>query len=856
MQKKILLIDGTAQLYRSFYAIKPLTDPRGRMVNSVYGFALTLLKLLEKIKPTHAAVMFDRPEPTHRHEIFPEYKAKREMIPEDLQSQIPLVKNLVKAFHLPIYEKPGWEADDLIGTVAKKAAKEDTEVFIFSNDKDLFQLVAKNTKMVRAVRGGKGEYELLDPPAVKRVFGVQPQQVADVLALMGDAADNIPGVPGIGVKTATALIQNFGSLKALYAALPQVEQDKVREKLAAYGEQAQQSRNLIVIETEVPITFDWEACRVEPEIPASAYALMAEFGFKRLLLQQHVQAGQTASAWVQGLASSSDIDAIVREAQAGRKIGVECTPQGLALAATTQTAVLMPFGNGGLKALLSQGGAWVGLFTDPEVTKISYDLKPVVRALRCLDRSLQGKYEDLHLVAHFLDLPSNRPGDFITRLLGGPPPENQPELLACALLMVQPALYQRLQEAEMVDVYQKLELPLLSVLADMEAAGIAVDAEALHAMAKRIEGELEALDREIQESAGLQFNIRSTQQLAEVLFDRLQLSPGRKTKTGRSTSMEVLETLAQVHPLPEKILEYRQLQKLKSTYLDVLPQLISPEDQRVHTTFHQVGAVTGRLSSSDPNLQNIPIRTQRGRELRRMIIPGQKSYQLLSADYSQIELRLLAHFSGDKSMLADFTADADIHSATAAEIFNVSRDQVTPDMRRQAKTCNFGIAYGVSPFGLAKQLRVSAYRAKEFIDGFFKRYPGVRSYLDQLVAEARAKGYVSTFLGRRRYLPDLHSANRVLREAAERMAINTPIQGSAADMIKRAMVDIDRELEKGGWKSRMILQVHDELLFEGPREEMQDLQKMAVKRMSQVFDLKIPLKVESAWGNDWMQAHA
>ncbi len=856
MKKKLMLVDGTAQLYRAFYGIKPLTDPQGRPVNAVYGFALSLLNLMEKYSPTHMVVVFDRPEPTHRHKVYPQYKAKREAIPEDLKSQIPLVKELVQAFQLQICEKAGFEADDLIGTLAQKAAQEKLETLIFSNDKDLFQLVEKSVHMLRPRRGGKGEYEELDPAGVERVFGVRPDQVVDMLALMGDASDNIPGIPGVGEKTARDLITTYGSLDGIYQSLDKITRAKVKEKLETHQRSAQQARDLIIIPLDVPTELEWETCLVPAPLPNTAYSFMADLGFKRLLMNQTVAVAQPVAGWAQSLNTTSDLQALVSKVREQKRIAVEVSAQGIALAVQPREALWIPLSGTDVVTVLRQGSSWVALLSDPDIAKIGYDLKPLVVAMHNAKLKWQGPLEDLHLAAHLLDLPANRPGDFIARVLGGPPPEAHPEFAACALYLIANSMRARLKTVDAQKIYHELELPLLPVLAAMEAHGIAVDSKALAKMSEQMGREIVALEKEAQDLAGVEFNLRSPQQLAEVLFERLGLSPGKKTKTGRSTSVEVLETLAAAHPLPRKILEYRQLQKLKSTYVDVLPGLLSPEDNRIHTTFHQVGAVTGRLSSSDPNLQNIPIRTQRGRLLRQMFVPGDSQQALLSADYSQIELRLLAHLAEDDQMIADFAEGLDIHTATATDIFQVPVSEVTPEMRRQAKTCNFGIAYGVSPFGLARQLRISNYQAKEFIDGFFNRYPKVRGYLDTLMEQARELGYVQTFLGRRRYLPDIHSANRNIREAAERMAINTPIQGSAADIIKQAMLEIDQTLRADNWQAKMILQVHDELLFEGPETEMPALQDMVVTRMSQVYSLKVALVVEAAWGKNWMEAHA
>jgi DNA polymerase-1 len=780
-------------------------------------------------------------------------------MPEDLRTQIPLIKQLLTALGLKQLEAPGYEADDLMGTLAARARADKLDALLFTTDKDAFQLVGEHVAVLRPLRGGKGENEVLDAAGVEKFFGVRPDQVVDLLALMGDASDNIPGVPGVGEKTALELIRAYGSLDGVYASLEKISKPKLRASLEANHDKAMLSKQLLVIEQGMPLDLTWEQCRLPEEIPAAALSLLADFGFKRLLLslpQAAEQAGEAQADWVRGLADDAPLAEVIAVARVAKILAVEILPLGLALAAKATAAVLIPFKDESLLATVKAGGEWLALMSDPGITKVGYDLKPLLAALLRAGRAWAGPCEDLHLAAHLLDLPANRPADFISRLLGGPPPADHPAFLACATFSLAKTLINRLQAVQAEPVYREVEMPLLPVLAGLEAAGVSIDSTALEDMSVRLGLQMQNLEKSIQELAGVEFNIRSTQQLAEVLFDRLQLSRGKKTKTGHSTSVEVLESLAAEHPLPGQVLEFRQLQKLKSTYLDVLPSLVDPADHRLHTTFHQVGAATGRLSSSDPNLQNIPVRSDLGQELRRAFVPAGPGLALLSADYSQIELRLLAHLAQDQQMLADFAARVDIHTATAAELFHVAADQVTPEMRRQAKTCNFGIAYGVSPFGLARQLRISPARGREFIDHFYLRYPGVRRYLDELIAGARRDGYVSTLLGRRRALPEITSANRNIREAAERMAINTPIQGSAADLIKLAMIRLAAALEEKGFKSRMILQVHDELVLEGPEAEMPELKKITVEIMSRVYPLQVELAVEAGWGPNWLEAHA
>jgi len=853
--KILLLIDGSAHFYRAFYAIRSLTDPQGRPVNAVYGFAQMLLNLREKYPSAHGVVAFDSSEPTHRHQRYPEYKAHREAMPEDLRVQVPLVKEVVRAFGFAEVEQAGQEADDLIGTLALRARDENLKVLIFTSDKDAFQLVGPGIAVMRPLRGGKGESEVLDPEGVERVFGVPPEKVVDVLALMGDASDNVPGVPGVGEKTALELIRKFGSVENIYSSLEQIPQARLREKLASNREMAELSKELVTINTRVRLECPWEKCRLPEALPDGAFTLMADFGFKSLLFRQKQAAETIAAAWTDGLSVAADSAAVLQAARSAGRLAVEVLPDGVALAATNKEAAFIPFVEGGLLPTVAAGGEWIDVLCDAHVTKIGYDLKILATALIREGRCLQGPIEDLHLIAHLLDLPADRHENFVARILGGAPaPESRP-LLSCASLLVVRSLQTRLKSLDVERVYREIELPLLPALAQMEAMGVGIDGQALQDMSVRLGLQMSNLEREIYELADVAFNVRSTQQLAEVLFDRLKLESPKRTKTGRSTSVEVLEALAAEHPLPGKILEYRQLQKLKSTYLDVLPNLVDARDGRLHTTFHQVGAATGRLSSSDPNLQNIPIRTELGRELRRAFIPVKAEDCLLSADYSQIELRLLAHLSGDERMLEDFAAGLDIHSATASEIFNVPINQVTSEMRRMAKVCNFGIAYGVSPYGLARQLGITPARGKEFIDRFYQRYPQIREYLDGTIRFAREQGYVCTLLGRRRPTPDVTSSNRTIREAGERMAINAPIQGSSADLIKLAMIKLAHELNAPRWRSRMILQVHDELVFEGPEDEMPGLKDLAVGIMSGVYPTKVKLIVEAAVGKNWMEAH-
>lgn len=854
-KNKLLIVDGTAQIFRAFYGIRPLTDPQGQPVNAVYGYTAVMLNLIKQVTPTHLVVAFDRPEPTHRHQSFPDYKAQRQQPPEDLVVQIPVIKNMTEVMRFHGCEQPGLEADDIIATIATQAAQDKSEVIIMTNDKDLFQLVDDRISILRPLRGGAAAYEQLDAAGIKKTFGVAPNHVTDVLALMGDSSDNIPGVPGIGAKTAVELVNTYGSLELIYHHIDQMNKVKLKEKLIVHQALAWQSYQLVQVMKNAELSLDWKTCSTPSGYTKEAVTLMTKLGFKRLLAQIEQQPSAPVQTWFDHFKLLDDCELLYQEAMKNKLISVDCWQGTLLLSAGPQHNCQLALGESTLSAVLQQHPKIVQLLKNETVKKLSYDYKPLLTASYSLKQPFGGEVVDLHLAAHLLDLPANNLERFIERMLGQVPGKEQSGFLSGALIMLADDLMKKLKSAKAWTIYQELELPLIAVLAKMEWVGVAIDIKAVKAMARQFGRELEALEEAIQDLAGVEFNIRSPQQLAEVLFDRLNLAPSKKSKTGHSTSVDVLETLAMQHPLPAKVLDYRKLQKIKSTYLDVLPRLVANDDGRIHTTFNQVGAATGRLSSIDPNLQNIPIRSEIGQKIRSMFIPARPNYQLLAADYSQIELRLLAHLSQDKQMITDFKQGVDIHRAMAAEIFNVGLSDVTTDMRRQAKTCNFGIAYGVSPFGLAKQIGVSLYRAKEFIDQFYSRYPNVRPYLDGTVAMAREKGYVTTLLGRRRATPDIHSANRMVREASERMAINTPIQGSAADLIKRAMINIAQLLESQGWLAKMILQVHDELLFEGPNSEMIELKTMVEQQMSQVYSLSVELVVDATVGDNWRLAH-
>jgi DNA polymerase-1 len=862
-QPLALLIDGTSQLFRAFYAIRELTDPQGRPVQGIFGFTQILFSVMRQERPDVLAIAFDRPEPTLRHQRFAGYKAQREAAPEDLVLQLQRLKALLADLGFAVLERPGWEADDIIATLARQADRANYAVRILSSDKDLMQLVNANIHVLRPRSSGVLEH--LDPRGVKDAFGVNPEQMVDFLSLMGDVSDNIPGVPGIGPKTAQSLIAQFGSVDQLYARLHEVSKAKMKEKLELHAADVRLARELIPLATVDHLPWDPAALR-PPQSPLTPQAVstLRGLGFKKILsefgfenqggeppAQRQDQAMYRSPAQMERLAP----EVCWQQARTSGKLGVYLTAQALWCAASGQAVTELPLERITLPGLLAEHPDLRKLLQDPAVAKWGFQIKAWGRTLAEAGILLDGELNDWYLVGQLCAWPRLSPAVMAAQVLRLDPDQVSDAMSAAHFFVGADRLDDHLQAHGAQRVYYDIERPLLPILIAMETTGIAVDRLALQQVSEQLDKEAASLENEILALAGRPFNLRSPQQLAEILFDTLGLASSKKTKTGRSTNVEVLETLAAQHPLPERILEYRQVQKLKSTYVDALPAWIASRDQRLHTTFNQIGTATGRFSSTDPNLQNIPIRSERGKAIRRIFIPQHTDQVLLAADYSQIELRLLAHFSKDPTLCRDFLEGRDIHAETAAQIFKVPVAQVTPDMRRQAKTCNFGIAYGVSPFGLARQLRISAALAKEFIEGFFHRYPLVKAYIQETLELARQQGWVQTLSGRRRIVPDLQSKNRNVREAAERIAFNTPLQGTAADIIKLAMVRVDELLRQRYPQIRMLLQIHDELVFEGPESLVPAAAQAIGKVMQDAYALRVPLQVDLAWGKNWMEAH-
>ncbi len=823
--------------------------------HAVFGMSTMLWKFLREEQPDLIAVAWDAPGPTFRHEAFEAYKIQRPGMPEDLAEQIPSVKALFEALRIPLLEVPGYEADDILGTLVDRVRESPLEVVLVTADKDMLQLVGPRVRVLATT--SKGDRIVFDEAQVKEKWGVEPGQIPDLLALMGDSIDNIPGVPGVGEKTAVKLINQFGSVERLYENLPLVV-GKLRETLAAHRKQALLSRELATVSARVPLTLDLEVMRRREPDWERLRALWMEMEFSTLLRQVPQPAVQVEREPVPILSSPEAFRAYCGSLASTTALALDWCGgggppdpllRGLAFFHPEVGAAFFPLG----ERLPPLGGCLV----------IGHDLKLVVEwALRLGAGPL--RFEDTAVAAYLLNpaRTSYPLEELCLEAFGeGPPvapdPESPAELMA-ALAGERARWVWRywkhagalLEDAGLRPLYEDVEQPLVSVLARMELAGIRVIPEGLEAFSKELERELDNLTREIHRLAGEPFNIGSPKQLAQILFEKLKLPPLKRTKTGYSTDADVLEQLALGHPLPQKILEHRTLAKLKSTYADTLPGLIHPATGRIHTSFNQLVTATGRLSSSEPNLQNIPVRGELGRRIRQAFVPG-PGWRFLAADYSQIELRILAHLSGEEALIEAFRRGEDIHTRTAMEVFRVSPEGITPEMRRVAKVVNFGIIYGVSAFGLSQATGADAKTAQQYLDDYFARHPKVKTYLDVTLADGREKGYVTTLLGRRRYLPELKSTNPNARGMAERMAMNAPVQGSAADLIKIAMVRMAEALEARKLKSRMLLQVHDELLFEAPPDEVGGLESLARQIMEGAMSLAVPLKVDIKTGLSW-----
>ena len=932
--KKLFLLDAMALIYRAHFAFSknPRINSKGLNTGIMLGFTNTLLEVLEKEKPSHIAVAFDTAAPTFRHEQFETYKANRQAQPEDIEIGIPWIKQIIAAFNIPVLEMDGYEADDIIGTIAKKAEYKDFNVYMMTPDKDFGQLVEEHIFLYKPAFMGN-QVDIMGPKEVCDKWGIShPDQVRDILGLMGDAVDNIPGIPGIGAKTATKLLNEFGTIEELLKNTDKLK-GKQRENVETYGSQGLLSKELATIMQDVPIEFNPGEYEYKGPDADKLKALFAELEFRTLtqrVFKENIQKPKVAVSEQLGLftgpeiepevevpeeeaspiAAPDQLDNILNSVhdyhciegeQAIRELvsfleiqdefcfdtetssvnANEAELVGMSFAYVEGEAFYVPVPSDPIQAQAIVE-LFRAVFENPAITKIGHNIKYDLLVLKNYGIEVRGKLI-CTMLAHYLIAPEGRHSmDWLAQqylnydpvpienLIGkkGKGQGNMRDMLiadvvdyasedADITLRLKKKLEPELQKDHLEKLFLDVETPLIPVLAAMEFEGIRIDTESLLEMSADLENVGREIEQRVYELAGEQFNLASPKQLGEILFNKLNLLPNaKKTKTGQyATGEEVLSKLAVEHEIAQAILDHRQVVKLKSTYVDALPSLINPKTGRVHTSYNQAVAATGRLSSTNPNLQNIPIRTERGREIRKAFVPRDENYKILAADYSQIELRIMASFSKDQSMIEAFRTGRDIHATTASKIFQVPLDAVTSDMRRKAKTANFGIIYGISAFGLSQRLGIPRGEAKEIIDAYFKEFPGVKAYMDQSIQKAQRYEYVETVLGRRRYLRDINSRNATMRGFAERNAINAPIQGSAADMIKAAMIDVHNWMQSAKLKSKMLLQVHDELVFDAHVDEIDLLKREIPRLMANAVTIDVPLEVEVGIGNDWLEAH-
>lgn len=929
---KLYLLDAYALIYRAYYAFlkNPRINSKGENTSAILGFVNTLEEVIQKEQPTHLGVAFDPSGGTFRHEAYPEYKAQREETPEAIRFAVPIIKRLLAAYNIPVLEEPGYEADDVIGTLAHQADKQGIETFMMTPDKDYGQLVTNRVKMYRPAVGKSAE-EILGPAEVSQKWGISsPTQVIDILGLMGDAVDNIPGCPGVGEKTASKLVQDFGSIENLIENTDKLK-GALKEKIENNIEQIKTSKWLATIKTDVPIQLDMEMLKMEEPNQEALQKIFEELEFRTLMRKKitsptptPVSKPEKKGNAIQGdlfsgfgdseeaettLFSNENIvdNGMLRYNQETADYQLVDTPEKIKNLVTvlqgekeicldTETTGTDPIKARlvGVSFSIKDGQGWYvpvyenpeaiealrPIYQNPDTLKVGQNLKYDLQVLQNHGIELCGPMFDT-MIAHYLLHPEMRHGmDYlaeaylhyqtihIDELIGtGKNQKSMAELsseevyvYACEdtdiTLRLKNLFAPELEKEGLMKLFQEIEMPLMPVLAYMERNGVCIDTEGLRETSVLYSEEMQRIEEEIYQLAGVHFNISSPKQVGEVLFDQMKITnKPKKTKTGQyATTEEILVSLKSKSPIVGKILEYRGLKKLLSTYIDALPELINPDTGHIHTSFNQTVTTTGRLSSSNPNLQNIPVRDEQGKEVRKAFIP-EAGQEFFCADYSQIELRIMAHLSGDENLIEAFNAGQDIHAATAAKIFHKALEEVTSDERRKAKTANFGIIYGISAFGLAERLDVSRTEAKELIDGYFLTYPGVKEYMEKSIAMAREKGYTETIFKRRCYLPDINSNNANVRGNAERNAINSPIQGSAADIIKIAMIRVYQRMKAEGIRSKMILQVHDELCFTVLPEEKERLQQIVVEEMQNAVQMRIPLIADTGWGSNWLEAH-
>jgi DNA polymerase I len=876
MSNKLVLIDGNSIAYRAFFALPLLNNEKGIHTNAVYGFTMMLMKILEDEKPSHILVAFDAGKTTFRHKTFSEYKGGRQKTPPELSEQFPFIRELLKAYGIPQYELENYEADDIIGTLSLAAEKEGFETKVISGDKDLTQLSSDKTT-VNITRKGITDIEEYTPEHIQEKYGLSANQIIDMKGLMGDASDNIPGVPGVGEKTAIKLLKEYGTLENLLQSIDKVSGKKLQEKLAEFKEQAVMSKELATITREAPVEVSLNELEYEGLEKEKVVKIFKELGFNSLLdkLGGDVEAGDTVELEEIEFEIPDTIhsDIFAKE----NAFYVEVLEDNYHYANIVGFAVVNEKGSFYLPVKTAlESDDFKKWAEDESCRKTVYDAKRSEVSLRHHGIHLKGAGFDVALAAYIIN-PSESPDDLAAvakqhgfmsvqsdeAVYGKGAKRRIPDehvlgehlvRKAAALASLKEKLENELWDNDQHELFISLEMPLSLVLADMEYQGVKLDLGRLEKMSEEIKGRLAEIETRIFEMAGEQFNINSPKQLGVILFEKLALPAAKKTKTGYSTSADVLEKLAPKHRIIEEILNYRQLGKLQSTYIEGLQKVVNKETEKVHTRFNQALTATGRLSSTDPNLQNIPIRLEEGRKIRQAFVPSEKDWVIFAADYSQIELRVLAHIAGDEKLMEAFKQDLDIHTKTAMEVFKVGKDEVTSNMRRHAKAVNFGIVYGISDYGLSQSLNINRKEAGEFIERYLESYPGVKEYMDEIVKDAKQKGFVQTLLHRRRYIPEITARNFNLRSFAERTAMNTPIQGSAADIIKKAMIDMADRLKEEGLKTRLLLQVHDELIFEAPKDEIEKLKEIVPDVMENAIELNVPLKVDYSYGPTWYDA--
>lgn len=887
---RLIIIDGSSLIYRAFYALPLLSTKDGVYTNGVYGFMTMLYKVIDEYNPKYLCVAFDKKSPTFRHKEYDLYKANRQKAPNELSIQFPILKEILSIMNISQLEIDGFEADDIAGTIARFGEKENLEVILVSGDRDYLQLASEKSKVL-VTKKGITELEEFDEKKMIETYGITPTQFIDLKGLMGDKSDNIPGVPGIGEKTGIKLLKEFGSIENIYDNIEKVSGNKIRESLIEYRQQTFISRRLAQIITNVPLDINLDNLKIGETNWEKLKEVFEKLEFKSLL--NRIPKDKIESISVSEYKSLYDIidvdkfDEVLEEILEEKKLAFKIVFEdnnfvkdeilGIAIKAKNHTSHYIDFEND--KSLIHTFcEKFKEVFEREDIEKIGHDIKGDIVGLFRLGINISSISFDA-MIGQYLLNPSqtdycmsqladdylNIKIESIEEILGkGKNKKTYKELavekrasyfskILDIVFMLEDIIEAQIEKQEMTELFYNVELPLTEVLASMEYSGFKIDLEVLKSLGEEFNDEIDLLTKDIYSYAGEEFNINSTKQLGEVLFDKLGLPVVKKTKTGYSTDAEVLEKLNGKHPIIEKILKYRQLIKLKSTYIDGLMDLVDEKTCRVHSSFNQTVTTTGRISSTEPNLQNIPIKTDEGRKIRKAFVPNDADCTLIDGDYSQIELRVLAHISDDPKLKEAFYNNADIHQKTASEVFKVSKDEVTPLMRSRAKAVNFGIVYGISDYGLSRDLNISRKEAKQYIDSYLENYQKVKEYMENIVADAKEKGYVETILNRRRYLPELQSKNFVVRSFGERIAMNTPIQGSAADIIKVAMVRIYKELKKHNMKSRLILQVHDELIVEAKKEEAEEVEKILKEVMENSIKLNVPLKVDIKTGASWYE---